>query len=66
MKKFYIFFIALFAINIANAQDWKWLNPYPQVNNLRSVKFVDANTGFAVGEKGTIIKTYNAGTNWTA
>ncbi|MBL0106773.1 MAG: hypothetical protein IPP52_05660 [Ignavibacteria bacterium] len=29
-----------------------------------SVKFVDANTGFAAGKIGTIIKTTNSGVNW--
>lgn len=32
--------------------------------NLKSVFFTDVNTGFAVGESGTIIKTTNGGSNW--
>ena len=47
--------------NIANAQ-WEWQNPLPQGNTLNSVYFTDANTGFAVGDYGTILK-YD-GTNW--
>jgi photosystem II stability/assembly factor-like uncharacterized protein len=33
--------------------------------NLRSVCFTDVNTGYAVGFSGTILKTTNAGLNWT-
>jgi photosystem II stability/assembly factor-like uncharacterized protein len=32
--------------------------------NLNSVHFIDANTGWAVGESGTIIKTTNSGVTW--
>lgn len=34
------------------------------VNNLKSLHFVNANVGYAVGESGTILKTINGGTNW--
>ena len=34
--------------------------------NLWSINFVDANTGYAVGEHGIIIKTTNGGNTWTA
>lgn len=34
-------------------------------NPLRSVYFTDANTGYAVGYYGTILKTNDAGVNWT-
>jgi len=34
-------------------------------NYLRSVFFIDANNGFAVGDAGTIIKTTNGGVTWT-
>lgn len=32
--------------------------------SLKSVKFIDPQTGWAVGEEGTIIKTTNGGINW--
>ncbi len=35
-------------------------------NDLRSVYFVDENTGWVVGDNGTIGKTVNGGVNWTA
>ena len=45
-------------------QDWKWLNPLPQGNFLTSIKFVNKDTGYAVGKFGTIIKTGDGGENW--
>jgi hypothetical protein len=33
---------------------------------LRDVHFVDANTGVAVGDNGTLLRTTDAGANWTA
>jgi len=36
----------------------------PTSNNLNSAFFPNANTGYAVGDSGTIIKTINAGATW--
>ena len=33
-------------------------------NGLRSIYFVDANTGYAAGGLGTIVKTVDGGTKW--
>jgi photosystem II stability/assembly factor-like uncharacterized protein len=65
MKKLYILLFALFMVNGAIGQ-WFWQNPLPQGNLLSSVFFTDANTGYAVGYDGTILKTTNGGTDWTA
>ena len=35
-------------------------------NNLYGTYFVDANTGWAVGASGTVIKTMDAGQTWEA
>jgi photosystem II stability/assembly factor-like uncharacterized protein len=43
---------------------WTWQKPFPQWNHLRSVKAVNANTLFAVGELGTIVKTTDGGRTW--
>lgn len=43
---------------------WVWQNPLPTGNTLRSVAFVDASTGWAVGRNGTILKTASAGASW--
>src|SRR2546423_46327 len=44
--------------------EWSWQNPLPQGNTLEAVKFIDANTGIAVGEKGTILRTTDGGATW--
>lgn len=64
MKKL-IFLLLLLSSQISFAQTgWFWQNPLPQGNNLNAVKFININTGWAVGEKGTFIKTTNRGENW--
>ncbi|NOS83754.1 MAG: T9SS type A sorting domain-containing protein [Ignavibacteria bacterium] len=35
------------------------------VSDIYGVDFIDINTGFVVGENGTILKTTNSGLNWT-
>lgn len=64
MKKFYLFLLAFFTLSVVSAQNWQWQNPLPQGNHLYSVKFVDSNTGYAVGCLGTILKTTNGGALW--
>jgi len=60
------FFLLLLNIksNAQLYQDWKWLHQSPQGNELRWVKMWDANTIYAVGGKGTFVKTTNGGINW--
>jgi len=62
MKKLSILLITLFALNTVNAQ-WVQLSSGTS-NNLHSVFFIDSNTGFVVGDNGTILKTTNGGANW--
>lgn len=50
---------------ITFSQDWQWLNPLPTGNKLNCVRFIDDNTGFAVGDCGTILKTTDGGETWT-
>ena len=66
MKKIILISVILFAtVKICNAQpEWFWLNPSPTGKYLNSVKFINSNTGIAVGEEGTIIKTTNGGADW--
>src|SRR5690349_16316967 len=49
----------------ASTEQWRWQNPLPQGNNLRGASFVDATTGTAVGEYGTIVRTTDGGSSWT-
>ncbi len=51
-------------ISLIAFSQWAWQNPLPQGNSLRSCYFIDANTGFAVGDHGTIIKTSDGGASW--
>lgn len=50
---------------IANAQ-WNSQNPLPQEKKLSSVYFTNANTGYAAGDSGVILRTIDAGTSWSA
>ena len=43
---------------------WYWTQPVPTGNMLRSVFFINDNTGFAAGESGTIMKTTDGGSVW--
>ncbi|MDH3672701.1 MAG: YCF48-related protein [Gammaproteobacteria bacterium] len=45
---------------------WEWLDPKPTGNDLWAVHFVGANTGWAVGDAGTIIHTSDGGVTWGA
>src|SRR5450759_2056041 len=45
---------------------WQWVNPSVQGNTLRSLSFVNANTGWAAGDGGTVLKTTDGGANWSA
>lgn len=46
-------------------QDWKWVHPAPQGNQMRWIKMIDSVNWYACGNTGTFMKTSNAGTNWT-
>jgi photosystem II stability/assembly factor-like uncharacterized protein len=58
-------FFFLLVTQISFAQ-WVWYNPIPQGNALYGVHFLDDNVGWAVGNKGTILKTTDGGINWYA
>lgn len=68
MKRIIIFFTLIFISYLnSNAQlyqDWKWMHQWPQGNDLRWVKMWDANTIYAIGYKGTFIKTTDRGVTW--
>ena len=65
-KNVLLFFVLLCAFGELHAQDnWIWKNPLPEGNALNSVYFVNSDTGYAVGDYGTIIETVNGGVSWT-
>ena len=43
------------------SEDWFWQNPLPQGHALHAVHFVNATTGTAVGDFGTILRTTDGG-----
>ncbi len=69
MKNYIIIILtSFFFVSNLNAQlyqDWKWLHQSPQGNDLRWVKMWDANTIYAIGAKGTFVKTTDRGASWT-
>jgi photosystem II stability/assembly factor-like uncharacterized protein len=52
-------------ITSQNPQYWRWSNPYPTGNNINNVI---SNEGFlfAVGERGTIIRSIDEGKTWSS
>lgn len=63
MKKLIYTFVIVLFIGTLNAQ---WVQvPSGTFENLNDIQFVDANTGFAVGNAGVVLKTTNGGQNWT-
>jgi photosystem II stability/assembly factor-like uncharacterized protein len=63
MKTLSLFICLTLVTGFAFSQ-WIQQNPLPQGNSLSCVKFVDLNTGYAVGSNGTILKTTDGGLNW--
>lgn len=43
---------------------WYWQNPIPQGNDLRSISWVDNDTGWAVGTSGVVLKSLDGGVTW--
>ncbi|MHB1325013.1 MAG: YCF48-related protein [Thermoleophilia bacterium] len=73
--QFFAVLILLIIIAVAPASSWglatgdgtwQWVNPSVQGNTLRSLSFVNANTGWAAGDGGTILKTTDGGASWSA
>lgn len=50
---------------IAKAQVWTPITGLPTTEDFKTVKFIDALTGWAAGGNGSIIKTTDGGNNWT-
>ena len=61
-----ILFISLIntTAQTSSSNGWQWQYPKPQGNTLRDIFIFDKNTAIAVGDLGTVIKTYDGGENW--
>lgn len=44
--------------------DWQWMHPKPQGNDIRFIKIVSPTNWVTVGYTGTLMRTTNAGVNW--
>ena len=63
IRKFLLVFILIVSPLLATCQ-WNWMNPLPQGNDLKDIRFLDPSTGYAVGDGGTILKTLDGGFTW--
>ncbi len=59
-----ILLFVIFSGAASGQSSWFWQQPLPTGNSLKDVKFVDHQTGYAVGDVGTIVKSTNGGFNW--
>lgn len=58
--------VASTAHAICSSDDWCWVNPLPQGNDVNDIHYVDAQTAWAAGDHGTLLRTLDGGTTWTA
>ncbi len=65
MYRVLITLFVLLPLTLFSQEGWIWQNPLPQGNTLNDVYFVDSNTGWQVGEAGTILFTDDYGESWT-
>lgn len=47
------------------AQDWQWVSPLPQGNNILTSQLCDNGTGYMAGNHGTLLKTADYGWSWS-
>jgi photosystem II stability/assembly factor-like uncharacterized protein len=67
-KSIFILYLFIFSSILQsqpmNQYGWQWLNPQPTNNYLYRLRFIDLNTGYAIGDNSTIIKSTNGGVSW--
>ena len=68
LKIFTIFALMFVLIQNSHSQQnqngWFWTNSQPQANELKWVKIVDATHYYAIGGKGTFMRSSDAGDSW--
>ena len=65
MQRKIITLFILTTICASGQQNWKWMNPLPQGNTINNITIIDDNNIIAVGDNGFLIKSIDAGINWT-
>ena len=58
--------LLLLCTEIQAQPDWTWQNPQPQGNDLRAVSFSGSTAATAVGDCGSILRTTDGGSSWSA
>jgi photosystem II stability/assembly factor-like uncharacterized protein len=56
--------VTSFAQQFTPVAYWEFQHPEPQGNSLRSVKMIDSLTYVAVGDQGTVVRTFDDGVSW--
>jgi len=56
--------VMLMGIHATGSGEWHWQFPKPQGNTLRKTAFADTRYGYAVGDNGTIMATYDGAATW--
>lgn len=67
LKTLLVSCLTILVVQSSKSQDiarWQWINPRPTPNNLTDLQMLDAQTGWAVGYFGTILKTEDGGQTW--
>src|SRR5687768_8184662 len=62
MKSSFAILFLFLSVNIFS--QWVKQNPLIEPQNLEHFDFIDLNTGWVVGDSGTVLKTVNGGLNW--
>ena len=65
-RKLLILVVLLISVQVVaqDYQEYKFMHPKPQANNLRKARIITADTWVAAGANGTFMRTTNAGTTW--
>jgi photosystem II stability/assembly factor-like uncharacterized protein len=65
LKLFFVIVCMLFAAEAFGQQSaWQWINPLPQGNPLNAISVIGQDSLVAVGEYGTVIRSFNGGQTW--
>ena len=57
MRSSLLFVLAFFSLNLVSAQSWQWLNPSPPGDYINDITILNANTGYAAGVAGIILRS---------